>query len=84
MLKPQRGGKMGQTIVYDLREGRKNNLDIESSEDEWSVESDSSYSGESSSYEGTKMSSLDVMGIVLKEQPLRVSLRILLVVRSRS
>ena len=34
---------MGQTIVYDLREGREKKLEIESSKDEWSVESDSSY-----------------------------------------
>ena len=67
MLKPQKAGKGGQTIIYDMHEGTQKELDLESSEDEWSVESDSSCTKGESSEGESEMSSLDVMGIVLRD-----------------
>ena len=64
---PGKGDKPGGTIVYNLREGRQENLSFETLEDEWSTK-DSSSTAEGSSSEGSESdSSLEVLGVVLKE-----------------
>ena len=52
--------------MYNLREGKQENLSLETSEDEWSTE-DSSSTAEGSSSEGSESdSSLEVLGVVVK------------------
>ena len=58
--------------MYNLREGRQENLSLETAKDEWSTE-DSSSTAEGSSSEGSESdSSLEVLGVVLKESTLAV------------
>ena len=67
---PRKGDKPRGTIVYNVREGRQENLSLETSKDKWSIE-DSSSTVEGSSSEGSESdSSLEVLGVVLKESTL--------------
>ncbi|MCO5551814.1 hypothetical protein L7F22_005317 [Adiantum nelumboides] len=69
LLKPPRKeGKSIQTIVYNVKEGRKESLELETSEDEWSTEDSSSKAEVTSSVndsESDKSSLLEAMGVVL-------------------
>ena len=56
--------------MYNLREGRQENLSLETSEDEWSIEDSSSTAKGSSSEESESDSLLEVLGVVLKESTL--------------
>ena len=68
VLKPPRKGDNPRgTIVYNLREGRQENLSLETSKDEWSTEDSSSTAEGSSSEESESDSSLEVLGVFLKE-----------------
>ena len=70
LLKPPGGkGKSGQAIRYNMKEGKRESLELEStSKDEWSTEDSSSTAKASSSSESSdSVSSLEVMGIVLTE-----------------
>ena len=66
VLKPQgKGDRPGQVIVYNMREGKQESLELETSEDESSKE-DSSSTAEGSSDESVSEydSSLEVCGSV--------------------
>ena len=70
VLKPQGKGdnKPGQVIVYNMREGRQENLEWEALEDESSRENSSSTAEDTSSDSGSESesgSSLEVCGVVL-------------------
>ncbi|MCO5605063.1 hypothetical protein L7F22_059241 [Adiantum nelumboides] len=69
LLKPPRKeGKSIQTIVYNVKEGRKESLELETSEDEWSTEDSSSTAEVTSSVndsESEKSSLLEAMVVVL-------------------
>ncbi|MCO5603881.1 hypothetical protein L7F22_058035 [Adiantum nelumboides] len=69
LLKPPRKeGKSIQTIVYNVKEGRKESLELETSEDEWSTEDSSSTAEVTSTVsdsESEKSSLLEAMGVVL-------------------
>ncbi|MCO5588643.1 hypothetical protein L7F22_042600 [Adiantum nelumboides] len=69
LLKPPRKeGKSIQTIVYNMKEGRKESSELETSEDEWSTEDSSSTAEVTSSVndsESEKSSLLEAMGVVL-------------------
>ncbi|MCO5551799.1 hypothetical protein L7F22_005301 [Adiantum nelumboides] len=69
LLKPPRKeGKSIQTIVYNVKEGRKESLELETSEDEWSTEDSSSTAEVTSTIsdnESEKSSLLEAMGVVL-------------------
>ncbi|MCO5565088.1 hypothetical protein L7F22_018759 [Adiantum nelumboides] len=69
LLKPPRKeGKSIQTIVYNVKEGRKESLELETSEDEWSIEDFSSKAEVTSSVndsESEKSSLLEAMGVIL-------------------
>ncbi|MCO5590696.1 hypothetical protein L7F22_044671 [Adiantum nelumboides] len=69
LLKPPRKeGKSIQTIVYNVKEGRKESSELEASEDEWSTEDSSSTAEVTSSVndsESEKSSLLEAMGVVL-------------------
>ena len=67
---PGKGDKPGGTIVYNLREGRQENLSLETSEDDWSLEESSSRAKGSSSEKSGSDSLLEVLGVVLKESTL--------------
>ncbi|MCO5594979.1 hypothetical protein L7F22_049016 [Adiantum nelumboides] len=68
LLKPPRKkGKSIQTIVYNVKEGRKESSELETSEDEWSTEDSSSTAEVTSSVndsESEKSSLLEAMGVV--------------------
>ncbi|MCO5558743.1 hypothetical protein L7F22_012329 [Adiantum nelumboides] len=69
LLKPPRKeGKSIQAIVYNVKEGRKESSELETSEDEWSTEDSSSTAEVTSSVsdsESEKASLLEAMGVVL-------------------
>ncbi|MCO5560157.1 hypothetical protein L7F22_013764 [Adiantum nelumboides] len=69
LLKPPRKeGKSIQTIVYNVKEGRNESSELETSEDEWSTEDSSSTVEVTSSVsdnESEKASLLEAMGVVL-------------------
>ncbi|MCO5574034.1 hypothetical protein L7F22_027812 [Adiantum nelumboides] len=69
LLKPPRKeGKSIQTIVYNVKEGRKESSELETSEDEWSTEDSSSTAEVMSSVsdsESEKASLFEAMGVVL-------------------
>ncbi|MCO5607437.1 hypothetical protein L7F22_061633 [Adiantum nelumboides] len=69
LLKPPRKeGKSIQTIVYNVKEGRKESLELETSKDEWSTENSSSTAEVTSTVsdsESEKSSLLEAMGVVL-------------------
>ncbi|MCO5563509.1 hypothetical protein L7F22_017153 [Adiantum nelumboides] len=69
LLKPPRKeGKSIQTIVYNVKEGRKESSELETLEDEWSTEDSSSTTEVMSSVndsESEKSSLLEAMGVVL-------------------
>ncbi|MCO5578698.1 hypothetical protein L7F22_032543 [Adiantum nelumboides] len=69
LLKPPRKEvKSIQTIVYNVKEGRKESLELETSEDEWSTEDSSSTAQVTSSVSDSKSekaSLLEAMGVVL-------------------
>ncbi|MCO5612317.1 hypothetical protein L7F22_066582 [Adiantum nelumboides] len=69
LLKPPRKeGKSIQTIVYNVKEGRKESSELETSEDEWSTEDSSSMAEVTSSVsdsESEKSSLLEAMVVVL-------------------
>ena len=67
---PRKGDKPRGTIVYNLREGRQENLILETSKNEWSIEDSSSINEGSSSEESESDSLLNVLGAVLKESNL--------------
>ena len=67
---PRKGDKPRRTTVYSLREIRQENLSLETLEDEWSTEDSSSMAKGSSSEESESDSSLEVLGVVLKESTL--------------
>ena len=56
--------------MYNLREGRQENLSLETSEDEWSTHNSSSMGEGSSSEESESDSLLEVLGVVLKDSTL--------------
>ncbi|MCO5555167.1 hypothetical protein L7F22_008710 [Adiantum nelumboides] len=65
---PRKEGKSIQTIVYNVKEGRKESSELETSEDEWSTEDSSSTAEVTSSVsdsESEKSSLLEAMGVVL-------------------
>ncbi|MCO5608695.1 hypothetical protein L7F22_062909 [Adiantum nelumboides] len=67
-MPPKKKGKSVQTIVYNVKEGRKESLDLETSEDEWSTEDSSSTAEVTSSVsdnENEKASLLEAMGVVV-------------------
>ena len=70
VLKPQgKGDRPRQVIVYNMREGKQENLELETLEDESSMEDSSSTAEDTSSdsrSESESDSSLEVCGIVLK------------------
>ncbi|MCO5556861.1 hypothetical protein L7F22_010415 [Adiantum nelumboides] len=69
LLKPPRKeGKSIQTIVYNMKEGRKESSELETLENEWSTEDSSSMAEVTSSVndsESEKSSLLEAMGVVL-------------------
>ncbi|MCO5576747.1 hypothetical protein L7F22_030566 [Adiantum nelumboides] len=69
LLKPPRKeGKSIQTIVYNVKEGRKESSELETLEDEWSTEDSSSMAEVTSSVsdsESEKASLLEAMAVVL-------------------
>ncbi|MCO5604759.1 hypothetical protein L7F22_058929 [Adiantum nelumboides] len=69
LLKPPRKeGKSIQTIFYNVKEGRKESSELETSEDEWSTENSSSTAEVMSSVsdsESEKASLFEAMGVVL-------------------
>ncbi|MCO5593768.1 hypothetical protein L7F22_047785 [Adiantum nelumboides] len=69
LLKPPRKeGTSIQTIVYNVKEGRKESSELETPEDEWSTEDSSSTTEVTSSVndsESEKSSLLEAMGVVL-------------------
>ena len=67
---PRKGDKPRRTIVYNLREGRQENLSLDASKDEWSIEYSSSMAEGSSSEESESDGLLEVLGVVLKESTL--------------
>ena len=71
VLKPQgKGDRPGQVIVYNMREGKQENLELETWEDESSMEDSSSTAEDTNSdsrSESESDSSLEVCGIVLKQ-----------------
>ena len=67
-LNPHRcTGRRGKSILYNMKEGRQENLELETSVDEISTEDSSSTEEETS--EEDSGSSMEVMGLVLKEPP---------------
>ncbi|MCO5603257.1 hypothetical protein L7F22_057405 [Adiantum nelumboides] len=69
LLKPPRKkGKSVQTIVYNMKEGRRESLELGTSEDEWSAEDSSSMAEVTNSVsdsDSEEASSLEAMGVVL-------------------
>lgn len=64
----RQGGRRGKAILYNMKEGRQENLELETSVDE----SSSSSLGSTEEEDSTKTeeeSSMEVMGVILKEQP---------------
>jgi len=65
VLKPQgKKGKSTPPIVYNMKEGRLKDLEMEALEGEWSIE-DSSSMAEVANSESESESSLEIMGVVL-------------------
>ena len=56
--------------MYNLREGRQENLSLETLEDEWITKDSSSMAEGSSSEESESDNLLEVLGVVLKESTL--------------
>ncbi|MCO5606630.1 hypothetical protein L7F22_060818 [Adiantum nelumboides] len=69
LLKPPgKKGKSVQTIVYNMKEGRRERLELETSKDEWSTKDSSSTTEVTSSVsdnESAEASSLEVIDVVL-------------------
>lgn len=70
-LNPHRqgGGRNGKAIIYNMKEGRQENLELETSMDKSSSSSVISTEEDDSS-KTEEESSMEMMGVVLKEQPL--------------
>ncbi|MCO5549332.1 hypothetical protein L7F22_002801 [Adiantum nelumboides] len=65
---PMKEGKLIQTIVYNVKEGRKESSELETLEDEWSTEdslSTAEVTSTVSDSESEKSSLLEAMGVVL-------------------
>ena len=69
VFKPQgKGGRATQPIVYNVKEGRLKDLEIEFSKDEWSAGNSSSpIKATSSDNSSESENSIEVMGVVLAD-----------------
>ena len=65
-LRPRMGGH-SRKVVYNLKNGRQENLELETSADEWSSSGCSSSVGEEESSSEESDSTLKVMGVTIKE-----------------